>query len=97
MNKISAEELKNWIDNNKDFQLLDVRELKERELFALPDTHHIPIAKILGGYFDNLILDKPVVLYCQSGGRSARAAKFLKQNGFEKVYSLDGGIIKYRL
>jgi len=39
-------------------------------------------------------LDKnvPVYLYCRSGGRSASAADILKENGFTKVYNLDGGI-----
>jgi predicted sulfurtransferase len=37
--------------------------------------------------------EKPVMVYCKSGGRSARAASILKDKGFENVYDLDGGII----
>jgi rhodanese-related sulfurtransferase len=40
--------------------------------------------------------DKPVVLYCRSGGRSGKAAKLLaKQSELKNVYSLDGGIQKW--
>ncbi len=40
--------------------------------------------------------DKPVVLYCRSGGRSGKAAKLLaEQSGLKAIYSLDGGITKW--
>jgi len=35
---------------------------------------------------------KPVLVYCAVGGRSARAANFIKSQGFPAVYDLDGGI-----
>ena len=35
---------------------------------------------------------KPVLVYCKRGGRSASAAEILRDNGFTKVYNLDGGI-----
>lgn len=38
---------------------------------------------------------KEIYLYCKSGGRSAQAAEILKQNGFNKVYNLDGGIMAW--
>jgi rhodanese-related sulfurtransferase len=37
--------------------------------------------------------EKPVMVYCKAGGRSAKAAAILKENGFKKVYDLDGGMI----
>ncbi len=50
--------------------------------------------------FDKLIstLNKkePVLVYCLSGGRSGSAAKKMRTIGFEKVYELDGGIMKWR-
>jgi thioredoxin len=39
---------------------------------------------------------KPVFVYCLSGGRSASAAKFLTESGFNKVYELKGGILNWR-
>lgn len=37
--------------------------------------------------------EKPVMVYCKSGGRSAKAAAILRDNGFKQVYDLDGGMI----
>lgn len=42
---------------------------------------------------ETLNKEKPVMVYCKSGGRSARAASILKDKGFKNVYDLDGGII----
>lgn len=39
--------------------------------------------------------NKPVYVYCKSGGRSARASKQLAENGFKNVYDLDGGILNW--
>lgn len=39
--------------------------------------------------------DKPVVMYCTGGIRCEKASAYLKYNGFEDVYHLEGGIIKY--
>jgi rhodanese-related sulfurtransferase len=39
--------------------------------------------------------DRPVVLYCATGGRSAMAAFTLKLMGFKNVYSLAGGIVQW--
>lgn len=36
--------------------------------------------------------DKQIYAYCKSGGRSSKAAKLMKKNGFSKVYNLIGGI-----
>ncbi|PJA06882.1 MAG: thioredoxin [Flavobacteriales bacterium CG_4_10_14_0_2_um_filter_32_8] len=36
--------------------------------------------------------DKPIYVYCKSGGRSSQAAELLKNNGFKKIYNLKGGI-----
>jgi len=43
-------------------------------------------------------LDKssPIYVYCLSGGRSASAAKKMREIGFKEVYELDGGIMKWR-
>ncbi len=38
----------------------------------------------------------PVFVYCLSGGRSAAAAKQMRKMGFEKVYEMNGGILKWR-
>ncbi|MCB0695362.1 MAG: rhodanese-related sulfurtransferase [Lewinellaceae bacterium] len=39
--------------------------------------------------------DKPVVMYCTGGIRCEKASAWMKHNGFQEVYQLDGGIIEY--
>jgi thioredoxin len=40
--------------------------------------------------------NKPVFIYCMSGGRSTKALQTMKEMGFREVYNLDGGILKWR-
>jgi thioredoxin 1 len=40
--------------------------------------------------------DKPIYVYCKSGGRSSEAALLLEKNGFSKVYNLTGGITEWK-
>jgi thioredoxin len=40
--------------------------------------------------------NKPVLIYCQVGGRSAAAAKYLRENGFKDVEELQGGMISWK-
>ena len=44
---------------------------------------------------DKLDKNKPVFVYCLSGGRSASAADFLEEKGFSQVYNMKGGIMKW--
>ena len=39
--------------------------------------------------------EKPVMVYCKAGGRSAKAAAILRENGYKNVYDLDGGIMSW--
>ncbi len=45
---------------------------------------------------ESLDKTKPVFVYCKLGGRSSSAAEVLEQNGFSKVYNLDGGITAWK-
>lgn len=80
----------------KNIQLVDVRTPEE---FA---DKHIEEAKninINGSDFEQgmnaLDKDKPLYVYCLSGGRSGRAAEWAKKNGFKEVYNLEGGILAW--
>lgn len=74
-----------------DFQLLDVRQPKEYEVSHLPGSQLIPI-KELPGRLDELDKEKPVVVYCATGGRSRAASQLLVGSGFQEVYNVTGGI-----
>jgi rhodanese-related sulfurtransferase len=40
--------------------------------------------------------EKPVYVYCHSGGRSSKAASIMKEMGFEKVYNLENGFSSWK-
>ncbi|MBO2535016.1 MULTISPECIES: rhodanese-like domain-containing protein [Rummeliibacillus] len=71
-------------------QLIDVRELKEFEGGHILGARNLPTTQLRNRYHE-LRPDKPVYLYCQNAGRSARAALFLKKKGYNQLYQLEGG------
>jgi rhodanese-related sulfurtransferase len=70
--------------------LLDVREDDEWASGRAPDALHVRLAD-LPDHVGDLPRDRPIVCICRSGGRSARAASFLIEQGFDAV-NLDGGM-----
>ncbi|PST85318.1 NADH oxidase [Pedobacter yulinensis] len=95
MKEITVEELKAKIDNNEDFQLIDVREPFEYETSNL-DGENIPLGGILIEA-DKIAKDKPVIIQCRSGKRSAAAVMQLEQaHGFTNLYNLKGGILAWQ-
>ena len=70
--------------------LLDVREDAEFDLGHAPGALHVPLAEV-PDHLDDLAKDRRIVCVCRSGGRSARAANFLLEQGFD-VVNLEGGM-----
>lgn len=91
--EISVLELKKWIDEKKDFQLIDVREPSEHD-FVNIGGDLIPLT-VITDRAESIARDKPVVLYCKTGIRSAKAAKLLLAKGYFNLYNVSGGIIAY--
>ena len=95
MKEISVQELKEKIDNKEDFQLIDVRETFEYEVSNL-DGENIPLGGILIEA-DKVSKDKPVIIQCRSGKRSAAAVMQLEaQYGYENLYNLKGGMLAWQ-
>ena len=94
MKEISVQELKQKIDNNEDFQLIDVREQHEYDICNL-NGELIPMGKMLENV-ENISRDKPVIIHCKSGRRSGVIINELeKRFGFSNLYNLKGGILAY--
>ena len=69
---ITVQELKNKMDAHENFYLIDVREPSEFEIVRIPGSHLIPKQGFLdGSVLANLPQDKPIILHCKSGVRSA--------------------------
>lgn len=93
---ISATELKRKIDAGDDFTLIDVREQNEFEIVSIPGAVLIPKGDILSGEALSLIpQDKPVVLHCKSGARSAEALAVLHKAGFADAVHVGGGVLAW--
>ncbi|MEO3405962.1 rhodanese-like domain-containing protein [Mucilaginibacter sp. CAU 1740] len=94
MNEITVQELKEKIDNKEDFQLIDVREDFEYETSNIGGVL-IPLGGVLIES-DKISKDKPVVVMCRSGKRSAAAIMQLEQQGFTNLSNLRGGILAWQ-
>ncbi len=90
---MTPKDLKKKIDSNEDIIILDVRTNLEREFTKITPSLHIPVNE-LGIRVSEIPKDKLIVCYCHSGGRSAYAVSFLKQQGY-KVENLEGGTVAY--
>ncbi len=78
-------------DAGETWQLVDVRETWEIEIASVPQSIHIPLVEIPSRQTE-LDADKPVAVLCHSGGRSAKVANFLADQGFSRVANIAGGI-----
>lgn len=91
---VQVKELKQWIDQGRDFQLIDVREPYELEIANIGGTN-IPLGQIKKAS-EQIARDKKVVFYCRSGKRSRTAIKRLKNLGeFDNLLNLEGGILAW--
>lgn len=88
---LAAGELKEWIASKKNLQLIDVRSSGEYSQGHLSAAKLIPLNE-LGGRLNELDAKRPLVVYCASGNRSARALKLLLKKGFPEAKHLQGGI-----
>ena len=94
MKEITATELKKKIDSKENFQLIDVREEYETEIANI-GGELIPLGTVLTSV-EKISKDKPVIIYCRSGKRSATAIMELEaRHGFTNLYNLKGGILTY--
>jgi len=92
--EISVEELKAKITGEDTPFILDVREPHEFEICRIPNSVLIPLAEVEKRVHE-LERSSEIVVHCKAGGRSAKAVKFLKEAGFEKVKNLKGGILAW--
>jgi adenylyltransferase/sulfurtransferase len=90
---ITAAELKEMLDAGKDPYLVDVREPVEFEIVKIPGGVLIPKDRILSGEaLAELPQDRPLVLYCRTGVRSAEALAAVKAAGFKDAVHVQGGV-----
>jgi rhodanese-related sulfurtransferase len=93
--EISDGELKSLLDGGADVLLLDVREPWEYEAARIDGSNHIPMGEIPARFNQELDPESHIVVVCHHGVRSMNVTAWLRQQGFEKVQSLRGGIDRW--
>ena len=83
--------------NKEDVVVLDVREPSETVGGKIAKAIQIPVGAV-AKRIDELekFKDKTLLVYCKSGARAGIACKELSKNGFDKVYSLNGGLLAWQ-
>ncbi len=95
MKLISVEEMQE-LSKLEGVQLVDVRTPSEYNDGHIAKSQNIDFwSPEFNQNIDGLDKSKPVIVYCKSGGRSAKCAAKLKEKGFKKIYDLDGGFLKW--
>jgi adenylyltransferase/sulfurtransferase len=92
--EISAVELKQRLDRGDKLKIVDVREPNEWQINRIPGAQLIPLGEIPRRYAE-LDPEEEIVVQCKMGGRSAKAADFLRSVGFKRVLNLRGGILEW--
>ena len=97
---ISATQLKDMLDERergeRDFMLVDVREPGEYAIVNIPGAVLIPKGEFLNGSaITQMPQDKPIVLHCKSGMRSAEVLAVLKGAGFADAKHVGGGVLAW--
>lgn len=97
---VNAQTFKAWLDQNKDIVILDTRNTYEVGLGKFQNAIHLNIDhfRSFPEAIKNLSQDyknKTIVTYCTGGIRCEKAAPYLISQGFNHVYQLEGGILKY--
>jgi UPF0176 protein len=98
--KLSATELKRWLDEGKAVTLLDTRNDYEVRLGSfkgaiIPKISTFREFPAAVRQLPEALKDQPVVMFCTGGIRCEKAGPFMEQEGFNQIYQLDGGILKY--
>ncbi|MEV6555323.1 adenylyltransferase/sulfurtransferase MoeZ [Nocardia sp. NPDC051756] len=93
---VTARELKDLLDAGKEIELIDVREPVEWDIVHIEGAKLIPKDRILSGEaLSELPQNRPIVLHCKTGVRSAEALAALKRAGFSDATHLQGGVIAW--
>ncbi len=98
--KLPAKELRQWLDEGRPVTLLDTRNDYEVHLGTFAGAKPIGIDHFrdFPAAVRNLpeeLKHQPIVMFCTGGIRCEKAGPFMEQEGFQQIFQLDGGILKY--
>lgn len=88
---IDYKDVKEILKEDRKALLIDVRSEQEFEEGHLEGSINIPIYELKENY-KKISEASAIIVYCQSGIRSRKAIKILKEKGFKNIYELKGGL-----
>ena len=91
--EVTPRRVKAMLDGGEDFLLLDCRLPKEYALAKVDSAVFVPMQELPGRINElDAYADRPIVVFCHGGVRSMRTTAFLREQGFDNVMSMAGGI-----
>jgi len=91
MIEMTALELNEYVNNNSNAILIDVREDWEYNIAYIKDSIHIPISEIQNKMYD-YDEEQTIVFICHHGIRSRMVGIYFEQNDYKNIINLSGGI-----
>lgn len=98
--KLAPQELKRWLDEGRPLTLLDTRNDYEVQLGTFQRALTLDISHFR--QFPDAVRSlpaemkrQPIVMFCTGGIRCEKAGPFMQREGYENIFQLDGGILKY--
>ena len=92
--KVSTHEATRLI-NQQNALVLDIREKKDFKAGHLVDAVNIPQSQLANRMDELKDKSRPIVVVCKTGQTAGMISKQLKDNGFEQVYRLTGGMMEW--
>ena|ERR1700758_286824 len=93
--EITPEDVQRMRTAGEPFTLLDVREPEELRLAGIEGAKHMPMGDVPVRAHQELDPDDHIVVVCHHGVRSLNVASWLRQQGFERAQSMQGGIDRW--
>ncbi len=91
---VDVAEARDLIGEKGGLVILDVRTVSEYERGHLEGAINIPV-EALSGRLSELNPNDELLVYCRTGNRSTTAVGILKENGYDRIYHMDAGIVAW--
>jgi thiosulfate sulfurtransferase len=92
---LSVNQLIHLQQENSQLQVVDIRDSASFEAGHIPSSTNLTNEN-LAAYISDADMDQPLIVVCYHGISSQNAAQYLHEQGFDDVYSLDGGFQAWR-
>ena len=93
---VDVGEARDLIAEKADLVILDVRTIPEFDSGHLEGAINIPVEE-LSQRLSELNQKDELLVYCKTGNRSTTAVRILRENGYDRIYHMDGGITAWNV